>query len=637
MTSVRISYEGDEPHGSVVAAAEIINTKLEAVAQLPILAGVGQPVHLDDHGSHLVRGWLPSGQQLRATFDAGTDETVIVRAPVAAAAPDTDEPPSLAGIMQAWALIWARQAGQWQPVPTIAKELGQYEVQLTIPATPSGSAIVQVGGTLSTRMTVVPAPGVAQVSIQQDRQFGTANWQWRVHLPADSGVMLLSYLANGNLRAARILADAFLDMSAWSNATPLLAAAAGYALLRTGDHDKLCTLIRRFRHDLYELPDGAVIRAWRQLHEPQPAVPDVRDLLQRAAAELPIASEGLRLLYRGLSLLARRRPDDATRAALVRIRPVAAAIALQPDPMTTFNGRAPDELSIPPIFTTPGEARQGEEPAREFFLLNILRSDTRPLMRWTQDDTSLTTEKPAAMHWPREATPEPDSSPSAKAVAEMPDPDPQHTLTPLQRNILKVIQESLQSRGYPPLRREIAKAIGMTSTGSVTYQLEILALKGFVRWDSGRPRTLEVLSPGQPAFHPGTEADDVSPLDIPSQPAAYVPLASGIANGHPIPSNKGFPMPKQVVGEGKLFLFKAVGDSMIDAAIADGDWIVVRQQPLAENGEIVAATIGGKATLKTLKRSNGHVWLMPQNTAYEPIPGDDATILGRAVAVMRAV
>jgi len=98
-----------------------------------------------------------------------------------------------------------------------------------------------------------------------------------------------------------------------------------------------------------------------------------------------------------------------------------------------------------------------------------------------------------------------------------------------------------------------------------------------------------------------------------------------------------FPLPRQLVGEGTLFLLKVAGDSMINAAIADGDWVVVREQPVAENGEIVAAMLDGEATVKTFKQSDGHVWLIPHNPAYTPILGDEATILGRVVAVLRRV
>jgi repressor LexA len=117
-----------------------------------------------------------------------------------------------------------------------------------------------------------------------------------------------------------------------------------------------------------------------------------------------------------------------------------------------------------------------------------------------------------------------------------------------------------------------------------------------------------------------------------------------IAAGGPILAEEGvedeFPLPRQLVGDGTLFMLRVVGDSMIDAAIADGDWVVVRQQPDAENGDIVAATIDGvevEGTVKTLKRSDGHVWLMPHNPAYAPILGDEATIVGKVVAVLRRV
>jgi repressor LexA len=189
--------------------------------------------------------------------------------------------------------------------------------------------------------------------------------------------------------------------------------------------------------------------------------------------------------------------------------------------------------------------------------------------------------------------------------------------------------------------REIGEAVGLTSTSSVSYQLSTLQSKGYLRRDAGRPRTVEVRLPGHPAVRPGTEADDEAPLDIASQEAAYVPLVGRIAAGGPILAEEAiediFPLPKQIVGDGTLFLLKVVGDSMINAAIADGDWVVVRQQPVAENGDIVAAMIDGEATVKTFKRSGEHVWLMPHNPLYTPIPGDEAAILGRVVAVLRRV
>ena len=121
----------------------------------------------------------------------------------------------------------------------------------------------------------------------------------------------------------------------------------------------------------------------------------------------------------------------------------------------------------------------------------------------------------------------------------------------------------------------------------------------------------------------------------------FVPVVGRIAAGGPILAEQAiedvFPLPKTLVGEGTLFLLKVVGDSMIDAAISDGDWVVVRQQQTADNGEIVAAMIDGEATVKTLQRRDGHVWLLPHNAAYQPIDGDEATVLGRVVAVLRKI
>jgi repressor LexA len=252
---------------------------------------------------------------------------------------------------------------------------------------------------------------------------------------------------------------------------------------------------------------------------------------------------------------------------------------------------------------------------------------------------------------PRDGTVRPKGKPGRKpkgsvplVVAETPEhPDPNHVLTWRQRKVLQVIRDSVQRRGYPPSMREIGEAVGLTSTSSVSYQLSTLQSKGYLRRDAGRPRTVEVRLPGHPAIRPEAEEPEAArpALDIASQDAAYVPWIGRIAAGGPILAEEAiediFPLPKQLVGNGTLFLLKVTGDSMINAAITDADWVVVRQQPDAENGDIVAAMLDGEATVKTLKRSDGHVWLMPHNPAYTPIPGDDATILGKVVAVLRRV
>ncbi len=132
----------------------------------------------------------------------------------------------------------------------------------------------------------------------------------------------------------------------------------------------------------------------------------------------------------------------------------------------------------------------------------------------------------------------------------------------------------------------------------------------------------------------GSEA----PADAGAAPVC-VPLVGRIAAGAPIPAEQDVEdvlrLPRQLVGEGEVFALEVVGDSMVDAAICDGDWVAVRRQSDALNGDIVAAMIDGEATVKRLRRYGGHVWLVPRNPAYEPIPGDQATILGRVVAVMR--
>jgi repressor LexA len=239
----------------------------------------------------------------------------------------------------------------------------------------------------------------------------------------------------------------------------------------------------------------------------------------------------------------------------------------------------------------------------------------------------------------------PGRKPRGSVPAPVPDapdqPDPDHVLTWRQRKVLQVIRDSVQRRGYPPSMREIGEAVGLTSTSSVSYQLSTLQNKGYLRRDAGRPRTVEVRLPGHPAVRPEAGFDEDMPMDITSQEAAYVPVVGRIAAGGPILAEEAiediFPLPRQLVGTGTLFLLKVVGDSMVNAGIVDGDWVVVRQQPVAESGDIIAAMIEGEATVKTFKRSAGHVWLMPHNPAYTPIPGDEAEILGKVVAVLRRV
>jgi repressor LexA len=216
-----------------------------------------------------------------------------------------------------------------------------------------------------------------------------------------------------------------------------------------------------------------------------------------------------------------------------------------------------------------------------------------------------------------------------------PGPPPEYSLTPQQRRVLQAVETFGRCRGYPPTLREIAEAVGLASVSSVSYHLSCLQDRGYLSRRERLPRTAVVMPLGSPVW----PVADETPGDAVSLAAAYVPLVGRIAAGDPILAEQSaediFPVPRQLVGEGHLFLLKVSGDSMINAAIADGDWVVVRKQPVAEDGDVVAAMIDGDATLKTFKRSGGHVWLMPANPVYEPIPGDKATIVGKAVAVLR--
>lgn len=210
-------------------------------------------------------------------------------------------------------------------------------------------------------------------------------------------------------------------------------------------------------------------------------------------------------------------------------------------------------------------------------------------------------------------------------------------LTAKQQQILDCIASAIDDRGYPPSMREIGDAVGLSSLSSVTHQLNQLCLAGYVRRDPGRPRALEILEPRQPQSDPEPVPGDYAISDD----LAAVPLVGQIAAGTPILAEQHieevFPLPRRLVGKGDLFLLKVKGDSMIDAAICDGDWVVVRQQADAVNGDIVAAMLDDEATVKTFRQRDGHTWLLPQNTRYEPILGDHAVILGRVVAVLRSV
>ena len=197
-------------------------------------------------------------------------------------------------------------------------------------------------------------------------------------------------------------------------------------------------------------------------------------------------------------------------------------------------------------------------------------------------------------------------------------------LTARQRQILAVIRRWTDEHGYPPTIREIGAAVGLTSTSSVARQLAILEKLGLLSRDGRSARALDA--------RPGPAFDQASS-------STAVPVLGAIAAGSPITAEQHLEeiltLPTSLVGSGELFALHVKGDSMIDAAICDGDIVVVRRQPTADNGDIVAAMIDGEATVKVLYRVGGHVQLLPRNPHYQPIPADDAIILGRVVSVVR--
>ena len=249
---------------------------------------------------------------------------------------------------------------------------------------------------------------------------------------------------------------------------------------------------------------------------------------------------------------------------------------------------------------------------------------------------------------------------------------PGHAHTRRQETILQVIRESVHTRGYPPSQREIAQAVGLASPSTVSYHLSVLVRKGCLSRGAGQPRTAVELPAAHDAAEPpaagpaaagadaieaaaagadGTEAaaeadlrePDLGAADV--REAARVPLVGRIAAGVPIMAQQEvedtFLLPRKIVGHGTLFMLRVAGDSMVNAGIANGDFVVIRQQEKVSNGDIVAALVEGiepEATVKTFQQAeDGHYWLMPHNPAYAPIPGEGTVIMGKVVAVLRAV
>ncbi|MCC9707363.1 transcriptional repressor LexA [Streptomyces sp. MNU76] len=202
-------------------------------------------------------------------------------------------------------------------------------------------------------------------------------------------------------------------------------------------------------------------------------------------------------------------------------------------------------------------------------------------------------------------------------------------LTSRQSAIVRYITETVDRQGYPPSMREIGQAVKLASTSSVAHQLMALERKGVLYRDPHTPRAYRV----RPSWAPELGSRSEAPVDV--------PLVGRIAAGAPLLAEEMvedvYSMPRQIVGDGELFALTVVGDSMIDAAICDGDIVTVRKMDSADHGDIVAALLDDEATVKVLRRQDGQVWLMPRNPAYEPIPGEQAQILGKVVGVLRVL
>lgn len=229
------------------------------------------------------------------------------------------------------------------------------------------------------------------------------------------------------------------------------------------------------------------------------------------------------------------------------------------------------------------------------------------------------------------------------------------SLSARQRRILEVISDAVLLRGYPPSIREIGDAAGLQSTSSVAYQLKQLEEKGFLRRDPNKPRAVDVRNFREPEDRntetldakpeaktapTPTHAADAGTIPPEASGVSYIPVVGRIAAGAPITAEENidtyFPMPDDVLGPGDLYMLEVVGESMKDAGILNGDWVIIKSQNTAEEGDFVAALLEGEeATVKEFHKDSSGVWLLPHNEDFSPIRGDDATIMGKVVSVFR--
>ena len=214
------------------------------------------------------------------------------------------------------------------------------------------------------------------------------------------------------------------------------------------------------------------------------------------------------------------------------------------------------------------------------------------------------------------------------------------SLTKRQLQVLDAIRKLLEEQGFAPSLREIGKAANLKSTSSVQHQLHALESKGFIRRDPNKGRAIELVET-QDGTSGGNPIVPFDGMDLEPSDFLDVPLVGAIAAGQPITAEQHVDdvmrLPERLTGTGNLFMLEVHGDSMIDAAICDGDFVVVREQNTAENGDIVAALLDDEATVKTFRKDHGHVWLIPHNPAYSPIDGTHAEIMGKVVTVLRKI
>jgi repressor LexA len=206
-------------------------------------------------------------------------------------------------------------------------------------------------------------------------------------------------------------------------------------------------------------------------------------------------------------------------------------------------------------------------------------------------------------------------------------------LTDIQSKIMQAIVTYRNEKGYNPTMREVGEAVGLSSVSSVSYQLSQLRERGYLNKAEAGQRAMDVLKSVSGVV-------DETGRGLPDN-VTSIPVVGRIAAGGPILAEQNienhFALPRELVGNGDLFILKVSGDSMIDAAICDGDWVVVRQQQTADNGDIVAALLEDSATVKVFKQTNGQTWLLPRNSAYHPIDGTHAVIMGKVVSVIRSI